>query len=46
MGVGRVMKGGAWNNPAMRTRSAARAAAITPEQRNNNFGFRLARTLP
>jgi formylglycine-generating enzyme required for sulfatase activity/ferric-dicitrate binding protein FerR (iron transport regulator) len=45
-GAGRVMRGGGWNNPAIRSRSAARATAIEPSLRNYNFGFRLVANPP
>lgn len=39
--VGRVLRGGAWNNNARRARSANRNRN-EPDNRNNNIGFRLA----
>lgn len=40
----RLQRGGSWGNIAGRCRSAARGAN-SPDARNNNLGFRLARTI-
>ncbi|MDO5310260.1 MAG: SUMF1/EgtB/PvdO family nonheme iron enzyme [Planctomycetia bacterium] len=40
-GSNRVLRGGSWNNNAKNCRSANRNNN-TPENRNNNYGFRLA----
>ncbi|WP_367113373.1 SUMF1/EgtB/PvdO family nonheme iron enzyme [Zoogloea sp.] len=40
----RVLRGGGWNNQPDNARSAIRNRN-TPDNRNNNTGFRLARTL-
>ncbi|MCX7067370.1 MAG: SUMF1/EgtB/PvdO family nonheme iron enzyme [Methylococcales bacterium] len=37
----RVLRGGSWNNNARNTRSANRNNN-TPDNRNNNIGFRFA----
>lgn len=42
MGSKRVMRGGSWNNNARNVRAATRNWN-SPENRNNNVGFRLAR---
>ena len=42
---GRVVRGGAWDDPPGVLRSAARFW-LGPVNRNNNIGFRVARTLP
>jgi hypothetical protein len=42
-GSNRVNRGGSWNNNAMNCRSANRNNN-TPENRNNNLGFRLSST--
>ncbi|QQZ30682.1 SUMF1/EgtB/PvdO family nonheme iron enzyme [Thiothrix subterranea] len=39
-GTNRVLRGGAWNNNAQNVRSANRNNN-TPDNRNNNIGFRL-----
>jgi formylglycine-generating enzyme required for sulfatase activity len=41
-GSNRVLRGGNWNNNARNCRSANRNNN-TPDNRNNNIGFRLAR---
>ncbi|MEI6758192.1 MAG: SUMF1/EgtB/PvdO family nonheme iron enzyme [Chlorobium sp.] len=41
MGSNRVLRGGSWNNNARNCRSAYRNND-TPDNRNNNSGFRLA----
>ena len=41
-GEGRVLRGGSWNNNGRNVRSAQRNNN-TPDNRNNNIGFRLAR---
>ncbi len=41
----RIMRGGSWINDAMSLRSATRNRAL-PDYRNDNLGFRIARTLP
>lgn len=41
-GDNRVNRGGSWNNDATNTRSANRNNN-TPDNRNNNIGFRLVR---
>lgn len=43
--VGRVLRGGSWNNKPQNARSAKRNGNDTTK-RNNNNGFRLASTLP
>ena len=43
MGSNRVNRGGSWNNPAENCRSAYRNRN-TPSNRNNNLGFRVARS--
>ena len=43
MGSNRVNRGGSWNNDARNCRSANRNRN-DPENRNNNLGFRLARS--
>ncbi|MEI7934705.1 MAG: SUMF1/EgtB/PvdO family nonheme iron enzyme [Chlorobiaceae bacterium] len=40
MGSNRVIRGGSWNNNAENCRSASRNND-TPDNRNNNVGFRL-----
>jgi formylglycine-generating enzyme required for sulfatase activity len=40
----RVLRGGAWDQPATMARPAARNIVYTPESRLNDIGFRLART--
>jgi formylglycine-generating enzyme required for sulfatase activity len=40
----RVLRGGSWNSIPQSLRSAARSW-YTPDVRNGNIGFRLARTL-
>jgi formylglycine-generating enzyme len=42
---GRVVRGGAWDDPPAELRSAARFW-FGPSNRNNNVGLRVARTLP
>jgi len=42
MDVGRVLRGGSWNNNGRNCRSAYRNNN-DPSNRNNNIGFRLAR---
>ncbi len=42
---GRVVRGGAWDDPPAVLRSAARFW-LGPSNRNNNIGLRVARTLP
>ena len=41
----RVIRGGSWHSHPLMLRSAFRAA-FSPDHRSNNFGFRIARTLP
>ena len=43
-GTNRVIRGGSWNNTARNARAAYRNGN-TPDDRNNNLGFRLARAL-
>ena len=43
LGVNRVIRGGSWNNSAENCRSAYRNRN-EPENRDNNLGFRLARS--
>lgn len=43
MGVNRVNRGGAWNNPPQNCRSAYRNRNA-PSNRDNNLGFRVARS--
>ena len=43
MGSNRVNRGGSWNTNAVNCRAANRDRN-TPENRNNNLGFRLARS--
>jgi retron-type reverse transcriptase len=43
-GLSRVIRGGGWNNKPQNVRSANRNRN-TPENRNNNLGFRVASTL-
>ncbi|MBQ9238125.1 MAG: SUMF1/EgtB/PvdO family nonheme iron enzyme [Treponema sp.] len=43
-GSNRVKRGGSWNNTAANTRASYRNRN-TPENRNNNIGFRLARSV-
>ena len=43
-GTNRVIRGGSWNNNARNVRAAYRNAN-TPDNRDNNLGFRLARAL-
>lgn len=42
--VSRVLRGGGWNNNPQNLRSANRNRN-QPDNRNNNFGFRLASTI-
>jgi len=44
-GSGRVLRGGSWDNPASRCRSAYRYG-YGPSARSGSIGFRLVRTLP
>ena len=44
IGLGRILRGGAWNNGAKSCRAASRND-FGPQIRGNVFGFRLARTL-